>query len=116
IDAAQVLALIPPSAQDLLRKHGAFDSLDMMVRQQHFIEQQRQRASPRNAPASSARRTLSPASPSANAGSSDVTTLLIKAIADDSGGVINLVQSFSGCCAITQTSFIKIDTATQQEV
>jgi outer membrane protein assembly factor BamB len=115
-DAAQAITSIPASEQDLLRKHGAFDSLDLLLRQQHFIEQQRQRAFPRNVPAISGRSALSLAVPSVNVGSSDVTTLLIKAVADNSGGVINLVGTFSGCCAITQTSFIKIDSSTQQQV
>ncbi|HEV2987429.1 MAG TPA: hypothetical protein VG759_03235 [Candidatus Angelobacter sp.] len=114
---AQTLASIPTAAQDVLRKHGAFDSLDLMLRQQRLIEQQRGRASPRNATGTSASvAALSPVLMPSNAAASDLTTLLIKAVPDNSGGVISLVEIFTGCCSLTQASFIKIDAATQQQV
>lgn len=111
------LAAIPAAAQGVLRKHGAFDSLDLKLRQQRLIEQQRSRASPRNATGTSVSAVaLSPALMPSDAAASDLTTLLIKAVPDNSGGVISLVETFTGCCSLTQTSLIKIDTATQQQL
>src|SRR5262249_8395525 len=92
---AQLMPDITAAAQDDLRKRGAFDSLNLLLRQQRFIEQQRRTAGASPAVMTSALAgplSSSLSLPSISAPNNNVTTLLIKTVPDNSGGTINLLE------------------------
>lgn len=111
------LATIPTPLQNVLRKHGAFEGLDLFLRQQRFIERHRRKiASLASTPLSPNQSSLISVPSFTNTAAVGATTMLIRTVPDNTGGTINLAETFSGCCDIAQSSLIKIDNATQQQV